>query len=412
MKIISEDRLIQEFGRLSIPEPRVVTSGNLATPQRLLSLWDGAVERYRLFMLNAQAPLPCRDGVIYETPFIGPGMRHGGAALDYLPMRLSLVPRLFSRSRPPDVVLVHTSSVHAGKVSLGIEVNILVEAIEQTRARGGLVVAQLNSHMPYTLGDSEIDTDMIDLGIEVDEELSSPACGPSSQVAAAIGAHVAELVEDGATLQLGIGTIPDAVLAALTGHRGLSVWSEMISDGILLLEQQGAMDRARPIVASFMFGSPELYRWVDRNPRIHMTRTETTNDPAMIAQQPAMTAINAALQVDLFAQANANQVGGRIYSGFGGQTDFTVGALHSPGGHALIALPSWHEKSDSSTIVATIPGPVTSFQHSALVTEHGCASIFGRSQRAQARLIIEHIAHPDAREGLRAAATTLGLRPA
>ncbi|MGZ4553138.1 MAG: hypothetical protein ACXVGN_06565, partial [Mycobacteriaceae bacterium] len=104
MKIVSEVRLIEEFGRLSIPEPRVVTSGNLATPQRLLSLWDGAVERYRLFMLNAQAPLPCRDGVIYETPFIGPGMRHGGAALDYLPMRLSLVPRLFSRSRPPDVV--------------------------------------------------------------------------------------------------------------------------------------------------------------------------------------------------------------------------------------------------------------------------------------------------------------------
>jgi acyl-CoA hydrolase len=140
-----------------------------------------------------------------------------------------------------------------------------------------------------------------------------------------------------------------------------------------------------------------------------MMRTETTNDPGMIARQPAMTAINTALQVDLFAQANANHVGGQIYSGFGGQTDFTVGALHSRGGHAIIALPSWHAKSNSSTIVATIPGPVTSFQHSSLVTEHGCAGVFGRSQRAQARLIIDQIAHPDVRPQLREAATQLGL---
>ncbi|MEO9222871.1 MAG: acetyl-CoA hydrolase/transferase C-terminal domain-containing protein [Mycobacteriaceae bacterium] len=203
--------------------------------------------------------------------------------------------------------------------------------------------------------------------------------------------------------------IPDATLDSLTGRQGLAVWSEMISDGTLVLERQGAMDRARPIVSTFLFGSPELYGWVDHNPRIHMMRTETINDPGMIACQPAMTSINTALQVDLFAQANANHVAGQIYSGFGGQTDFTVGAMHSPNGQAVIALPSWHEKSDLSTIVAALTGPVTSFQHSALVTEHGCASVFGRSQRAQARLIIDNIAHPDARHQLHEAAASIGL---
>ena len=409
MRIISERQLSEALGRILAAEPRVVASGNFASPRRLLSLSDSALARYRLFMINAQAPLPDRDGVIYETPFVGPGMRHGGDRLDYLPMRLSLVPDLFDRARAPDLVLLHTSTVWAGRVSLGIEVNIMVAAIEATRARGGLVVAQLNSHMPYTLGDGEIDTDLIDLAIEVDQDLPSPESTSSGPVAAAIGGRVADLVDDGSTLQLGIGTIPDAVLAALTARRGLAVWSEMISDGILDLEQQGAMDRARPIVASFLFGSPELYRWVDHNPRVRMMRTETTNDPGMIARQPAMVAINAALQVDLFAQANASRVGGRIYSGFGGQTDFTVGALHARSGHAVIALPSWHDKSNSSTVVPTLTGPVTSFQHSALVTEHGSALIFGHSQRAQARLIIDNIAHPDARGDLEEAAANLGL---
>jgi acyl-CoA hydrolase len=250
---------------------------------------------------------------------------------------------------------------------------------------------------------------LIDFAIEVDEELPTPRTRPPSPIAAAIGSQVAELVEDGCTLQLGIGMIPDATLDALTGRRGLAVWSEMISDGILQLERRGAMDRNRPIVVSFLFGSPELYRWVDQNPRIRMLRTETTNDPGMIARQPIMTSINTALQVDLFAQANANHVRGQIYSGFGGQTDFTVGAMHSRHGQAVIALPSWHTKSDSSTIIAALTGPVTSFQHSALVTEYGCARIFGRSQRAQAQLIIDEIAHPDVRELLRIAAKEIGL---
>ncbi|HTW19899.1 MAG TPA: acetyl-CoA hydrolase/transferase C-terminal domain-containing protein [Mycobacteriales bacterium] len=408
MRVVSEQQLAAELARLPGTQPRLVASGNFAAPRTLLALADAALESYRLFMLNAQPPLPERDGVIYESPFVGPGMRQGASRLDYLPMRLSLVPQLFARSRPPDAVLLHTSTVQSGKVSLGVEVNVLIAAIEQTRARGGLVVAQLNPQMPYTLGDSEIDVDLIDVAIEAEQDLPSPQPRGAGGTAAEIGQRVANLVSDGATLQLGIGMIPDATLHALRDRRGLGVWSEMFSDGVLALEQSGCMDPARPLVTSFLFGSDELYRWADRNPRIRMTRTEVSNDPGMIARQSMMTSINTALQIDLFAQANASMVKGAIYSGFGGQTDFIVGAMHAWRGQAVIALPSWHEKSGTSTVVPLLSGPVTSFQHSSLVTEQGCADIFGRSQRAQARLITD-IAHPAVRDDLRAAAEQLGL---
>lgn len=409
MRVIADQQLENALAALPACEPRVVASGNLATPRVLLDTLERAVERYRLFMLAAQAPLPARDGVIFETPFVGPGMRDAGRRLDYLPMRLSLVPRLFATMRPPDVVLLHTSTPSKGKVSLGIEVNILPAAVEAVRARGGLVVAQLNPTMPYTLGDSELDEELIDLAIEAPEDIHSPTLGPGHEHADQIAELVAGLVEDGSTLQLGIGQIPDATLRALAGRRDLAIWSEMISDGVMHLDQGGALDRTRPIACSFLFGSPELYTWVDQNPRLTMTRTETTNDPSRIAARPAMVSINTALQVDLHDQAGASHVAGRLYSGFGGQPDFVEGALHSPGGHAVIALRSWHEHSNSSTIVPRLSDPVTSFQHSAVITEQGCAHIFGRSQRAQARLLIEHAAHPDAREELHQCAATPGL---
>jgi acyl-CoA hydrolase len=409
VRVISEQQLEETLGALGGVEPRVVASGNLATPRGLLDILERARERYRLFMLAAQPPMPVRDGVILETPFVGPGMRDAGELLDYLPMRLSLVPRLFATIRAPDVVLLHTSTPREGKISLGIEVNILVAAVERVRARGGLVIAQLNPRMPYTLGDGELEEDLVDLAIEMDEDLPSPVVGPGHEHAERIAERVAGLVEDSSTLQLGIGQVPDATLRALAGRRKLAIWSEMISDGVMTLDRKGALDPARPIVSSFLFGSPELYRWVDANPRLRMTRTETTNDPSRIAARPGMISVNTALQVDLSDQAGASHIGGRLYSGFGGQPDFVGGALHSPGGHAVIALRSWHERSDTSTIVPRLTGPVTSFQHSAVVTEQGCAQIFGRSQRAQAQLIIEHAAHPDAREQLREQAAVLGL---
>lgn len=398
------DSAVADSAARGAAEIRVVASGNLATPYHLLEAVDGAVERYRLFMLAAHGPLPRREGVIYETPFVGPGMRDAGERLDYLPMRLSLVPRLFATMRPLDAVLLHTSTPRAGRVSLGIEVNVLAAAVEHVRSRGGLVVAQLNRRMPYTYGDGELDEELIDVAVEVDEELlSPPEAANSHEHAEAIAERVAELVDDGATLQLGIGQVPDATLRAVRARRGLRVWSEMISDGVMELERHGALESEREIVCSFMFGSPELYEWVDGNPRVRMVRTETANDPSHIAAQRQMTSINTALQVDLHDQAGASHIGGRLYSGFGGQPDFVGGALHSPGGHAVIALRSWHEPSGTSTIVPRLADPLTSYQHSAVITEHGCAHVFGRSERAQARLIIEQAAHPDAREWLREA---------
>jgi acyl-CoA hydrolase len=218
------------------------------------------------------------------------------------------------------------------------------------------------------------------------------------------------LVPDGATLQLGIGAVPDAVLAALAGRRGLTVWSEMFSDGVLALYKAGALDPGHPITASFAFGSTELYDWMDRNPAIAMLRTETTNDPARIAQRPRMVSVNTALQVDLFCQANASRVPGLVYSGFGGQTDFVVGALHSPGGQAIIALPSWHPKADVSTVVPRLVGPVTSFQHSFIVSDQGTAAIWGHDASAQAEQIITQVAHPSARDELREAGRGLGFQ--
>ena len=408
MRIVTEPALATVLGRLD-GVPRVVVSGNFATPWLALLALDKAVASYRLFALNAQPGIPDRDGVILESPFVGAGMR-GSARLRYLPCRLSLVPSLLSTALSPDVVLVHTSVPSGGTVSLGTEVNVLPAAIEAVRARGGMVIAQLNRRMPFTYGDAVLATDEIDLAIEADDSLASPERRPHGEVHDAIGEQVAALIPDAATLQLGIGAVPDAVLTALHGRSGLAVWSEMFSDGVLTLERAGALDPVRPITASFAFGSAELYDWVDRNPRVRMLRTEKTNDPALIARQGGMVSVNGALQVDLFAQANASRVHGMIYSGFGGQTDFVVGALHSRGGKAVIALPSWHPKADVSTVVPRLAGPVTSFQHSFIVSEQGTATIWGNDANTQARQIIDRVAHPRARDELRESGRGLGFR--
>ena len=164
MRIISEQELGKRLGSLSETAPRVVVTGNWASPRRALEILDASLESYRVFMLGSRHPISSRPGVRYETPFVGAGMRHS-SALDYIPMRLSLVPRLFAISRQPDVVLIHTSTPRDGKVSLGIEVNILPAALEVARARGALVVAQINPRMPYTFGEGEIALDMIDVAV-------------------------------------------------------------------------------------------------------------------------------------------------------------------------------------------------------------------------------------------------------
>ena len=407
MRMISPEALRTLVGALP-GTPRLVASGNFAGPRVLLEAVDAGLAAYRLFVLNAQKGIPTRDGVTLETPFVGPGMR-GQPALAYVPSRLSLVPLLFTTTMRPDVVLLHTSAPRDGTVSLGTEVNVLPAAVEAVRAHGGLVVAQLNPRMPYTFGDGQLALDDVDYAVEVDEPLPSPAVMPPDEMSRAIGERVAALVGDGATLQMGIGAVPDATLGSLTARRGLRVWTEMFSDGILALDHAGALDPGEPLTASFLFGSPELLAWVDGNPRVRVLRTEKTNDPGLIARQPALTSVNSALQVDLFAQANASRINGRIYSGFGGQTDFIVGALHSAGGQALIALRSWHPRADCSTIVPLLDEPATSFQHSAVVTEQGVAPIWGHPQDEQAAHLIERAAHPRVRDELWEEASALGL---
>jgi acyl-CoA hydrolase len=378
---------------------------------------DAALGEYVLHLLNAPTGIPSRDGVVHETCFVGAGMRRS-PSLSYVPARLSLVPRLFATTMPPDVVCLHVSPPRDGMVSMGTEVNVLPSAVEACRARGGLVIAQVNPAMPYTFGDGEIPLEQLDAVVEADEPLGGPHVAPArsgalpapvDDAAAVIGDLVAGRVQDGATLQLGIGAVPDATLPGLAARRRLGVWSEMVSDGLLALREAGALDPERHVVASFVVGSVELYRWIDQNPAVRILRTETTNAPAAIAANPAMTSINTALQVDLFGQANASRINARIHSGFGGQTDFIVGALHSPGGQALMALRSWHPKADVSTIVPLLDEPVTSFQHTAVVTEQGVAPIFGHDERTQAAHLIEAAAHPDVRDELREEAAALGL---
>ncbi|MDQ1642630.1 MAG: hypothetical protein QOJ90_1981 [Actinomycetota bacterium] len=401
----------QELGRVlaALPaEPRVVASGNGATPRQLLDIVDAHVPAYRLFMLNAHHGIPARAEVVHETPFVGPGMR-GSKGLAYVPARLSLVPRLFATTMPPDVVCVTVAPAVDGRLSLGTEVNVLPSAMEACRARGGLVIAQINSNMPWTYGDGVLDPDLVDYALEADAPLDEPRTSQPDDGARSIGELVAARIGDGATLQLGIGMVPDATLPGLARRRGLTLWSETFSDGVLRLDEAGALNPDVPLTASFLYGSQKLYSWVDQNPRVQVLRTEKTNNPARIAKNSAMTSINTALQVDLFGQANASRIGARIYSGFGGQTDFVVGALHSEGGQALMALRSWHPKADVSSIVALVDEPVTSFQHTAVISEQGVAPMFGCDERSQARALIEGVAHPSVRDELWEEAAGLGL---
>jgi len=369
--------------------PRVVVGGNAATPWPVVEVIDRSFERYRLFQMVSPKGLPDRPGVIVETCFVGSGMRRH-PALAYIPCRLSMVPLLFGRTLPPDIVVLHCAPPREGMLSLGIEVNVLPAAVEACRARGGLVIAVINNRMPYTFGDSQIAVETVDLAVEADFELADIPPGVGDDDSRVIAESIAALIEDGATLQMGIGAVPDSTLKALASRRGLR-------------------DEGHPVSASFAFGSRRLYDWMDGNPSLRMLRTEKANSPALIAAQVAMTSVNAALEVDLFGQANASRIKARIHSGFGGQTDFIVGALHSPGGQAFIALRSWHPRANVSTVVPLLDEPVTSFQQTAIVTEQGVARLLGYDEKTQARHLIEHAAHPKVRAELWEEARELGL---
>jgi 4-hydroxybutyrate CoA-transferase len=354
----------------------------------------------------------------HRALFVGPNARaavNEGRA-DYVPVFLSDVPQLFdSRALPLDAVLVNATPPDAhGFCSLGVS----VEAMHAAIRAGSTVIVQLNRAMPRTLGESFIHVDEIDLAVEVDVPPYEHANGPIGDVERRIGEHVAELIPNGATIQLGIGAIPAATALALVGHRDLGVHTEMFTDAVVDLVEAGVVTGARKernrgkIVTSFLMGTRRLYDFVSDNPMVEMRSVDFTNDTHVIRSFRAMTAINSAIEVDLSGQVVADSIGSRIYSGVGGQMDFVRGAALAPEGRAIIALPSTAASGTVSRISATLAGGagvVTTRAHvRTVVTEWGVAELFGRSLRERATALIG-IAHPDHRDRLRSEAAALGF---
>lgn len=343
--------------------------------------------------------------------FVGSNVREAVNAgrADYMPVLLYEVPRLMYTGRLPiDTCLIQVSPPDEhGFCSLGVGVDTTKAATRCAKT----IIAQVNPRMPRTLGDCFIHVTKFAAVVEVEEPLFELPQGRMDDVQRQIGRNVAELIEDGSTLQMGIGGIPDAVLSALGDKSDLGIHTEMFSDGVVELIQTGVVNNERKtlhtgkVIASFLMGSRKLYDFVDDNPIVEMHPTEYVNDPYVIAKNDRMVAINSALSVDLTGQVNADSIGHDIYSGFGGQLDFIRGAARSKGGKPVIALPATARRGTVSRIVPALQegaGVVTTRAHVHwVITEYGAADLFGKSlgQRADA---LAAIAHPDFREELRA----------
>lgn len=355
--------------------------------------------------------------------FIGANVREAVNACraDYTPIFLSQLPAMFRNGQmalDAALIMVAPPDKH-GYCSLGISVDVVKAAVESTN----YIVAEVNQQMPRTLGDSCLHVTEIDAFVETDRELLYLPPSKPSDAAQRIGQHIAALVEDGATLQLGIGAIPDAVLSCLHDKKDLGIHTEMFSDGIIDLVEEGVITGNRKtlhpdkIVTSFCMGSRRLYDFVDNNPAVEFHPTEHVNDPFIIAQNEKMIAINAALEIDLTGQVCADSIGERFYSGIGGQVDFIRGAVRSKGGKAIIAMPSTAKLSNGTILSRIVPtlkpgaGVVTSRGDVHYVaTEWGIVNLHGRSIRERAMALIG-IAHPDYREELLDAAKHRHLVP-
>jgi 4-hydroxybutyrate CoA-transferase len=416
MRIVTEEEAV----RVVRSRDRVFVHSVAAAPQRLLAALTARwreLQGVELIQLHTEGPAPYADAAYAKSfhtnaLFVGPNVRDAveqGQA-DYIPIFLSEVPELFrSGAMPLDVALVQVSPPDRhGYCSLGVSVDASRAAVHAART----VVAQVNPNMPRTHGDGLLHHSTIDLAVEVDDPIPEVPPTPPSPEARAIGIHCAALIEDGATLQMGIGAIPDAVLAALGDHRDLGVHTEMFSDGAIDLITRGIITGARKVshpgkvVASFVMGTRRLYDFVDDNPLVALLDAGYVNDTAVIRRNPRVTAINSAVEVDLTGQVCADSIGTRQYSGVGGQMDFMRGASLSEGGRPIIALPSTTSRGESRIVpfLKRGAGVVTTRAHvHYVVTEYGVASLYGKALRQRARALI-HIAHPDHRESLERAA--------
>ncbi len=399
---------------------RVFIHSVAAAPQALIAALTARAAELRdveIVQLHTEGPAP------YAAPemagsfrvnalFVGKNVRDAVARgqADYVPVFLSEVPALFrNRAMPLDVALISVSPPDKhGFCSLGVSVDASRAAAQSART----VVAQVNAAMPRSHGDGLIHVDDIDLAVEEAAPIFEVSQAKTGELERTIGGFVASLVEDGATLQLGIGAIPEAVLAALTDHHDLGVHTEMFSDGIVDLVERGvvtgALKRNHPgkVVASFVMGSRRLYDFIDDNPSVLLLDVAYTNDTAVIRRNPKVTAVNSALEIDLTGQVCADSLGTFQYSGVGGQMDFIRGASLSERGKPIIALPSVTSRGESRIVpyLKQGAGVVTTRAHvNYVVTEHGAASLHGKNLRQRARALIG-IAHPGHREALEKAA--------
>jgi acyl-CoA hydrolase len=406
---------------------RIFISGNAATP----TLLAGGLAKRKDALSDVQVN---HILVLGEDPLSKPGMekhfRHNslfvGAAdresidagrSDYVPVHLSEIPALFTeRIIPLDVALVHLSLPDEhGFMSFGVECAASKAAAESAK----IVVAQVNERMPRTLGDVFIHVSRVHKVVECSEPLKTLEAGSASEVEQKIAHHIAGLIEDGSTLQLGIGGIPDAVLALLEGKKDLGIHTEMVSDGVVKAIERGIITNqkktlhAGKVIATFVLGSEDIYGFVHNNPLFEMHPCNYTNNPFIVAQNEKMVAINSAIEVDITGQVCSDSIGTRIYSGFGGQVDFIRGAGYSKGGKPIIALPATTRDGAVSRIVATLKqgaGVVTSRADvHYVVTEFGVALLHGKNLRERAEALIA-IAHPKFQPELERAALKCGQR--
>ena len=377
----------------------------------------GELKDVHVHHLHTEGPAPYADpkfeGVFQlDSFFVGSNVRkvtQSGYA-DYIPIFLSETQRLYRCGAVPcNVAMIQVCPPDKhGYVSLGTSVDATLAAVECA----DYVIAVVNKHVPRSFGQAMIPMSKIDLFVEDDTPLMEAHFSEPNEVETAIGKHCAALIEDGACLQMGIGAIPNAVLAQLTGHKDLGIHTEMFADGVLPLVESGvingrnkAIDKGK-MVSTFLMGSQKVYDFIDNNPGVAMMDVGYTNDPFVIAKNPKVTAINSALQVDLTGQICADSLGTKFYSGVGGQIDFIYGASRSEGGKAILAMPSVTNKGVSKIApeLTLGAGVVTTRSHVHwFVTEYGAVNLYGKSLQERARLIIS-VAHPDHREALDRAA--------
>jgi acetyl-CoA hydrolase len=405
---------------------RVYVTGNCCVPEKLL---DALVERapelndvelvqVLTFGRAPQVAPELAGHLRVNTLFISDNVRKAvneGRA-DFTPCFLSEIPLLFRHGHLPlDIALVHVSPPDEhGFCSFGVEVGVTKTAAQSAK----IVIAQVNPNMPRTLGDAFIHVSKIDYVVAVDAPLPEVHMADSSELAQRIARHIADLIPDGATLQTGIGAIPDAVLRQLGNKRHLGIHTELFSDGVIDLIERGVVDgemktlHPGKIVAGFILGTRRLFDFVHDNPIFELHPTEYVNDPFIIAQNDRMVAINSAIEVDLTGQVCADSIGPRLYSGVGGQVDFIYGASRSKGGIPIVAQPSTATIGGQpmSKIVPTLKpgaGVVTSRNHvHYVVTEHGVADLYGKTIRQRARALID-IAAPEFRAELETRAIEL-----